>query len=142
MSHLETNASTSTGDNRSLALEGEQAHQARVLRGSGVVMDKVSSFVNWVSRHDGKNMNSRYQVLNGIVRSIELKGLLDRMAREVSRVRMYGRGKEPVKATATHQIYIRIWRGAARKAQPVRFQWIMTLYAPRNRGKWRDVRIG
>lgn len=40
--HLEADTSTSTSDNGGLALEGEEAEQARVLRGGRVVVDEES----------------------------------------------------------------------------------------------------
>lgn len=51
LSNGQTDTGTSTGNNGSLSLEGEHAHEAGMLRSSGVVVDKESIFGNRVSSH-------------------------------------------------------------------------------------------
>lgn len=107
MSHLKTNASTSTGDNSSLALQGEQAHQARVLRGSGVVMDKVSSFVNGVSRHDGRKMD-RVKISDYEMVWYRAQGAVSKIALEVSESECQRMKEEKKKSNGCHSPFIYI----------------------------------
>lgn len=51
LSNGQTDTGTSTSNNRSLSFEGEHAHEAGVLRSSGVVVDKESIFGNRASSH-------------------------------------------------------------------------------------------
>jgi hypothetical protein len=51
LSHGETNASTSTRDNGSFALEREHLHQARMFRGGGVFVYKTTTLIDWVGSH-------------------------------------------------------------------------------------------
>lgn len=59
LSNGQTDTGTGTGNNGSLSLEGEHAHEAGVLRGSGVVVDKESIFGNRVSSHCSKRRVDR-----------------------------------------------------------------------------------
>lgn len=51
LSNGQTDTGTGTGNNGSLPLEGEHAHETGMLRSSGVVVDKESIFGNRVSSH-------------------------------------------------------------------------------------------
>lgn len=61
LSNGQPDTGASTGNNCSLPLEGEHAHETGVLRSSGVVVDKESILGNWMSCHCRKRREGRIE---------------------------------------------------------------------------------